>query len=75
MKSGTFQRMISKFADLISPYAYTHLNEYKGSLYLLENLQLAGKIFKRFPQAHQAIDVIFQSLLRPVGSIQEGMKS
>lgn len=40
--------MISKFIDIISPYAYKHLIEFKGMMYTMDKLPLAVKYLNIF---------------------------
>lgn len=68
----TFQRMISKFVDIAGPIAYKHMVQDKEKYFKMRKLHEDKTLFRNFPEARYATDVIFQQGIPPSGSAEEG---
>ncbi|KAE8891200.1 hypothetical protein PF003_g24632 [Phytophthora fragariae] len=63
----TFQKMIMKFTEMISPFVYARFVEDTNTKWSMRELVVAGKTFSNFACARYATDVTFQQANIPYG--------
>ena len=68
IKSGTFERMNTRFASLISSHIYEESVIKLTQEYTMPFLHDSNSTFKNHPEALYAVDVIFQQYFRPSGA-------
>ncbi|ETO80708.1 hypothetical protein F444_04824 [Phytophthora nicotianae P1976] len=71
IKTGTFQKMILSFAEVVSPYLYEKYVVSAAGKFTMEALVLVGNTFRNYPSARYATDVTFQQSNMPTGQIKE----
>ena len=72
MKGPTFERLITRFARLVSEQLYKiFVVDLTGPI-SMRTLRETNSTFREFPEALYAVDVTFQQSFRPSGSINEG---
>ena len=74
MKVPTFERLVTRFVQLISHFVFACFVEKVGELHTMADLQKSQQTFKAFPEARYATDVTFQHAFRPSGSIEKGKR-
>lgn len=72
LKGPSFERMMTKFIDLLYESLYEALVKRNDSLFNFGELAQEGKNFRHFPFARYITDVTFQQANRPSGNMQEG---
>ena len=72
IKGGTFERMITRFASLISGHIYEEFIIKLTREYTMLFLRDSNSTFKNHPEALYAVDVTFQQCFRPSGALSEG---
>ncbi|OWY91311.1 hypothetical protein PHMEG_00040157 [Phytophthora megakarya] len=68
IKCSTFEKMITKFLNVLSPCLYGLYVEPLTDIYTMEKLEQTGNQFSNFPCARYATDVIFQASNMPSGT-------
>ncbi|KUF99909.1 hypothetical protein AM587_10001449 [Phytophthora nicotianae] len=68
---STFQKMIRKFMDILSPILYEMYVEKANDQWTLGKIVRSGHAFKYFPYARYATDVTFQHANKPSGNMSE----
>ncbi|GMF34288.1 unnamed protein product [Phytophthora fragariaefolia] len=71
IKSDTFQKMVSVFAEIVSPYLYDKYVVSAADKFSMEMLVLGGNTFRHYPSARYATDVTFQQSNMPTGQMKE----
>ena len=74
MKVPTFERLVTRFVQLISQFFFACFVEKVGALHKMADLQKSQQKFKSFSEARYATDVNFQQEFRPSESIEEGKR-
>ncbi|ETL48551.1 hypothetical protein L916_01859, partial [Phytophthora nicotianae] len=67
IKTGTFQKMILSFAEVVSPYLYEKYVVSAAGKFTMEALVLGDNTFHNYPSARYAPDVTFQQSNMPTG--------
>lgn len=71
MNASSFQREITKFIDVLSPIEFKHMVTGKEKICSMVKMIYNYYVFKNFPVARYATDVILQQKFRRSGSVQE----
>ena len=71
LKGLTFERMITRFIDIISYPVFEHYVEYEGKKWKMAFMACKKIGFKNAPMTRYAPDVTFQQRFRPSSSLEE----
>lgn len=74
LKAPTFERLVSKFIQIISSFLYKEFVTNASKEYNMSTLNQRKQLFRSFPYALYATDVTFQQSYRPSGSVDEGKR-
>lgn len=74
MKGPSFERLITSFVRLVSPFAYQSFVTEVSKIHTMENMIENDQQFGNFKCARYATDVTFQQSFRPSGNIAEGKR-
>ena len=70
-KSPSFEKLIMKFIEIISLPVYQHYVEAQAGKWNMDKLYDSRRIFRQYPMALYATDVIFRPVSAQVGSEEE----
>ncbi|ETM35522.1 hypothetical protein L914_17597, partial [Phytophthora nicotianae] len=68
---SSFQKMIRRFMDAVSPFLYGAFVESINDKWTLGKIVRSGHAFQNFPYARYATDVAFQQANKPAGNMNE----
>ncbi|ETP14257.1 hypothetical protein F441_10791 [Phytophthora nicotianae CJ01A1] len=71
VKTPSFQKMVTKFATVLSPFLYETLVASALERFPMKKLVLGGQAFTNYPYARYATAVTFQQSNMPAGRMQE----